>query len=291
MTRTRHFTIALMLSVFGLNIFPMGLQVAHAEPETVRAEVGTPVQAAQALLKEKNYKAALAKLDAITVADKTPYETYVIDRTRAAIAAVSGDDEVALVSLQAVVASGRLPADEQLKFIEAIGDLYFRKPDYPQAAVWITRYLKAGGDDPKEHELLVRSYYLSNDFVHASEELQSDLAAAEKAGTAPTEEQLRIMLSLAVKQSDNVAHAAALEKLVIYYPNKDYWIDLLNRLQAKSSFSNRLSLDYYRLKFAMGLLTKPGDLTEMAALSMLANLPAEAKKVMALAGSRHQSRR
>ena len=58
-----------------------------------------------------------------------------------------------------------------------------------------------------------------------------------------------------------------------YYPKKEYWTDLLNRVQKKSGFSDRLSLDVYRLKLATGNVTTANDYLEMAQLAIQAGLP------------------
>ncbi len=280
----------MLLSAIGLNILPLGLPVAQAQTpapaqpavpaETVRPEVGKPLQDAVALYKDKKYKEALTKLGEISVGDKTPFELYTIDRIRAAIASAAGDNATALDALLAVVASGKAPAEEQKKLIFAVGDLYYHKPDYGQAAAWFNRYLKEGGGDPAAHDYLVQSYYLNNDFAHASEELQANLATQEKAGAAPTETQLKLLFSIAARQNDKAAYVLALEKMVTYYPKKEYWNDLLNRLRAKPNFSNRFDLDFYRLKFSVGLLAKPAEFTDMAELALVAGFPAEAKKVL-----------
>jgi tetratricopeptide (TPR) repeat protein len=290
MIRKPYLAIALALSALGITVLPAGMSTAYAEgetaaatpnpAETVSVEVGTPLKAAQDLFKQKKYQEALDKLNEINVANKTPYETYAIARTRAAIATASGDDKLALESYLVVVDSGRLSADEKSKFIQAIGNLYFRKSDYAQAATWTERFFKEGGVDPKSHDLLVKAYYLNDDFPHAAQALQTDIDAAEKAGTAPTEEQLHILLSLAVKQKDTPGYVHALEKFVTYYPKKEYWVDLLSRVQAKSTFSQRLDLDFYRLEFAMGLMTKANAYTDMAELSNASGFPAEAQKVL-----------
>jgi hypothetical protein len=72
----------------------------------------------------------------------------------------------------------------------------------------------------------------------------------------------------------------ALERLVTYYPKKDYWVDLLGRLQRKPNFSDRLALDTYRLSLATETLTKANDYMEMAQLAVQAGFPAEAKQVL-----------
>ena len=57
----------------------MGLSTATAA-ETLRAEVGVPLQAAQALMKQGKSKEALAKLrDADKASGKTPNEAYLIE--------------------------------------------------------------------------------------------------------------------------------------------------------------------------------------------------------------------
>jgi hypothetical protein len=66
----------------------------------------------------------------------------------------------------------------------------------------------------------------------------------------------------------------------MYYPKKEYWTDLLNRVQKKAGFSDRLSLDVYRLKLATGNVTTANDYLEMAQLALQAEFPAEAKKIV-----------
>jgi hypothetical protein len=51
-------------------------------------------------------------------------------------------------------------------------------------------------------------------------------------------------------------------------------------VQSKPGFSDRLSLDLYRLKLAAGQLTSTADFMEMSQLSLQAGFPAEAIKVI-----------
>jgi hypothetical protein len=66
----------------------------------------------------------------------------------------------------------------------------------------------------------------------------------------------------------------------MYYPKKEYWTDLLNRVQRKPGFSDRLALDVYRLKLVTGNITTAADYMEMAQLSLQAGIPAEAKVIV-----------
>ena len=71
-----------------------------------------------------------------------------------------------------------------------------------------------------------------------------------------------------------------MEKLTTYYPKKDYWKDLLNRLPTRPGYSERLLLDLYRLKHELGLITTVNDYMEMSQLSLQDGLPAEAQKII-----------
>src|SRR3546814_8908617 len=91
-----------------------------------------------------------------------------------------------------------------------------------------------------------------------------------KAGQKPTENQLEMLASIAVKQKDNAAYIAALEKLVAYNPKPNYWLDLITRTANKPGFSTRLTLDLYRLKKQTDTLTKAHDFMEAAQLALQA---------------------
>src|SRR5579871_6767528 len=98
MRRSIIATLFLSLVLLGAHEFGASPPVASAaeEKQTARPQIGEPVQQAGELLKQKKYKEALDKLRAVdAVPDKTPYEIYVIEGTRAAIALNAGDDATA----------------------------------------------------------------------------------------------------------------------------------------------------------------------------------------------------
>lgn len=253
----------------------------EAKGETLRPAVGTLLQAAQDLIKEQKYKEALAKIaETDSISDKSTWEIYAIDRIRGATAARAGDTALAGKSFEAVIASGHLPQAEQMPIIKGLGNLYYEAKDYPKAITWLSRYLKENGSDAQTHAILIQAYYLNNDISRASSELLANIAADESAGRTPTEMNLKLLVSCALKADDKAAYVVALGKLNTYYPKKEYWGDLLNRVQAKPGFPEHLILDVYRLKLVTGQLQTDVDFMDMAQLAMQAGFPAEAKKVM-----------
>jgi hypothetical protein len=83
-----------------------------------------------------------------------------------------------------------------------------------------------------------------------------------------------------VKRNDINGETFALERLVSYYPKKEYWVTLMSRMQRKPNFSDRLTLDTYRLSLATGSMTAANDYSEMAQLALQAGTGAEARQVL-----------
>ncbi|HUD26497.1 MAG TPA: tetratricopeptide repeat protein [Burkholderiaceae bacterium] len=249
--------------------------------ETVRAEVGKPIQAARELIQAKKFREALAKVhEAEAVPNLTGYEKFAVDLTRGSAAQGAGDNDVALSSFESVLASGRLAPADQLKLIVAITDLYYQAKNYAKAISWASRYEKEGGNDPAVHQVLIQAHYLSGEYGNAARLLREQIEADEKAERAPTEERLQFLASCYLKMNDNAGYFWALEKLVTHYPKKSYWADLISRVHRKPGFSDRLELDVFRLQLATGNLGKPAEYMEMAQLALQAGFPFEAKKVL-----------
>jgi hypothetical protein len=249
--------------------------------ESVRPEIGKPLQAAQEMIKAGRYREALGKVrEAEAAGARNANETYLIERMRLAAASGAGDAETAARSFDALSGSGRIQPAEKLKMMESIAGSYYRAQQYPKAMQWSQRYLREGGTSPAIRTMLIQSQYLSGDFAGASKELIAEIQAAERAGTTPGEDRLKLLLNAASKQSDNNAYVFAMERLVTYYPKKEYWVDLLSRMQRKPGFSDRLSLDAYRLSLATGSMTAAADFMEMAQLALQADLASEGKVVI-----------
>jgi TolA-binding protein len=106
------------------------------------------------------------------------------------------------------------------------------------------------------------------------------LQAASQAGRAPSESQLDMLASCYSKQKDNTGYVNVLEKQLIYYPKKEYWYEVLNRVQRKPSYNSRLDIDVFRLRMATGNVRSAGDYMEMVQLALQAGSAAEAKKIV-----------
>ena len=254
---------------------------ASMAQESVRPEIGKPLQAAQEMIKAGRYREALGKVrEAEAAGARNANETYLIERMRLAAASGAGDVETAARSFEALSGSSRIQPAEKLKMIESIASSYYRAQQYPKAMQWSQRYFREGGTSPAIRTMLIQSQYLSGDFAGATKELVAEIQASERAGATPGEDRLKLLLNAASKQGDNNAYVFAMERLVTYYPKKEYWVDLLSRMQRKPGFSDRLSLDAYRLSLATGSMSAAADFMEMAQLALQADLASEGKVVI-----------
>ncbi len=258
----------------------LGAHAAMAQ-ESLRPEVGKPLQAAQELIKSGKYREALAKVrDADNVGGKNGNESLMVERMRIAAASGAGDMDTAAKSFETINASGKVAGADKLRMIESIAGGYYRSKEYAKAQQWYQRYFKEGGTNGANRGLMIQTQYLSGDFAGAAKELTGEIQAAEKSGATPPEDRINLLMNAAIKQNDIAGETFALERLVIYYPKKEYWVALLNRLQRKPGFSDRLALDTYRLSLATGSMSAGNDYSEMAQLALQAGTPFEAKQVV-----------
>ena len=249
--------------------------------ESLRPEVGKPLQAAQDLIKTGRYREALAKVHEAEGGSRNANEIYLIERMRIAAASGAGDADTASKSFEILNGTGKVSGPDKLRMIESIAGTYYRSQQYAKSMQWSQRYLREGGTSPAIRTMLIQSQYLSGDFAGAAKELMVEIQGAERGGSPPGEDRLKLLLNAAAKQGDNNSYVYAMEKLVTYYPKKEYWVDLLSRMQRKTNFSDRLSLDAYRLSLVTGSMSAPADYMEMAQLALQADLASEGKQVIA----------
>lgn len=249
----------LLASLAGGAAWAPGVQAADSE-ETVRAEVGKPVQAAQALIKQGKFKEALAKLkEADGVAARTPYENYAIEYTRLSAANSAGNLATAGKAFEALASSGRLPGASQQQISLALASQHYRAGSYKEALVWTQRYQQLGGQDPAARTLLYQSHYQSGNFEAAARAVGAELAAEEKAGRVPPENLYQLLANSELKRGNQAGYQQALEKLLVAYPKRDYWLGALQGVAAKPGFPDRLALDLARLRLATDTMGGAGN--------------------------------
>lgn len=164
--------------------------------------------------------------------------------------------------------------------MEAVALESLRSKDYKRAVAWARRYVQAGGAESELRPLLVQAYFGLGDFANAARELQWVIAAAERGGVAPSEEQLLLLQRCYAQRNDASAYAWALERLLTHYPKRTYWIDLHDQLRRQPDFDHFPALDVALLCFLSGALVSAPDYSAAAAQVQHAGFPILAKRVV-----------
>ena len=295
MSQFRLARLCLMLAAVGLNAAPILMTSAHAQkpaaaapaakPDAVRPELFKLLDPAQTkpLMDAKNYAEMQNRItQGEALPNLTPYERFVIDRTKVVLGSQSGNEAMTKAALEATLASGRLPPDEQGTFTLVLANQYFNAKDYAKTIELLKGYQKDSKTPEKANQMLINSYYLSGDYATAKTMLLPVLAETEKAGKVPAQQDLRMLGSAALKVKDNATYLVAIEKLAANYPSDDLWADMINRgVVDKPGFdAQNNQIEVYRLQFATIKSMSANEYMTLAEYATLGGFPSEAKMVL-----------
>lgn len=245
----------------------------------LRAEVGKPLQQASELLRAGKAKEALAKVrEADAVGGKTAAEQLTIDRMKAAAAQRAGDNATAIAALESVFEKSG--AAEKGQIAEQLASAYAQARNNAKATEWMNRAIAAGNNSATIKQLQSFLQSTSGDFAAIARDSAAQVTAAEQAGRRPEEGDLLRLADAQQRLNNTGGYISTLEKLLAYYPKKDYWNAYLGRLPRKAGFADRFAIDVLRLRLASGTLTKTEDFMELAQLTLQAGLPAEGLRII-----------
>lgn len=249
-----------------------------ASAQGLRAEVGKPLQQAGELLKAGKAKEALAKVrEAERASGITFTERQTIDAMKAAAAQRAGDMGTAIQALEAL--AGRASGAQLGQYAEQLASAYAQQRNNGKATEWLNKAIAAGNNSGTVKQLQSYLQSASGDYGAIARDAGAAVSAAEQAGRRPDEGEL-LRLADAQQRTNNLnAYANTLEKLLSYYPKKDYWNAYLGRLPRKPGFADRFLLDVLQLRLASGTLSKAEDYMELAQLLLQQGLPTEARRV------------
>jgi tetratricopeptide (TPR) repeat protein len=248
--------------------------------QSVKAELAPPLNAAQNLLNQGQLDDAMKNLLlAAAVPSLTPYETMLVERTRAAIAQRQGNNALVVQALEAAFQTGEIPSADEVGLVEAIVSIASRLNDHPRVLRWAERYAALGGTLDAVRMVRIQSQLATGDEKGAMAALAARLDAADKAGQTQPESHLRTLLSLQQK-AKNAGTQRTLERLAVAYPRPEYWMDLVVSAARDPSIPDRTLIEMYRLLRVVGGVKQLDLGEELAQLASRLGQPAEALSVI-----------
>jgi len=197
---------------------------------------------------------------------------------KSAAAQRAGDNATAARTLESLF--GRVSGAEKAQTAESLAYAYAQLRNWDGALKWAAQVQELGRRSDQLDQLVQYVQSQTGDSAAIAKAAAADIAAAEKASRRPAEGDLLRLADAYQRLDNNNGYIGTLEKLLAYYPKKDYWSAYLGRLTRKSGFSQRLNLDVLRLRLASGTLDQADDFMEMAQLAIQAGFPSEGVKIV-----------
>jgi hypothetical protein len=247
----------------------------------LRPELARPLQQAQQALKLNQASEALLSLqEARKVAALKDEERLLIERLTAVAAMSAQQYALAIPALAYLIQSPAVNEAEKLSLLEHSINANQRLKNYPEVVMLARQYVAANGKNPAIRLMLLQTLSVQGQHDAVLSTARDILDKEAAGGALASESELRVLAASQSKLKNQSGYFKTLKLLVARAPSKDYWVDLVSRIQSQAGFSNRFELDVYRLLEAVGGLDEADDLSYMASLSLKAGLPSEAVRLI-----------
>ncbi len=271
--------LALGAALVGVGFFA-AVPAQAAPPQKLDRNVGLKLQAAQKDIQKGNFAAAETALDQASALPKqTPYSRHVATQLYVFAYEKTHDYTKLAPKLEELRNDPYATPAEQAQFTTALAQIYYQLKNYPKAIQYGSLAIQKGWADPQMPTLVGQAYYLSNNWRGTVQYEGGLIKSAVSKGQKPTKQSLQLVQSACQHLNDQNCLLNAIEQLVIYYPQPQYWQYLIYKtMQSVKSDSNLLQA--YRLAFNVGVMQQPHEFTNYAELAIEANDPGEAEQVL-----------
>lgn len=286
MTKISRLALAAMLAL-GTGSVAMTAAIAKDKPADaskpappkLSKEVQQPLAEAQKLMGAGDVDGALAKIQAADAVKKTADDAYMVNVLKLNAGITKKDNALIEQALEGALASGKVSAEDQPKFIRNLAALAMQRNDNAKA---LAEYEKLAALTPNDGDTLVSlaELYQRNKQTPKAIETIDKAIAAKKASNQPVPEAwYKREAAIAYDAKLGPQAQAALVSLVTAYPNPTNWRDALTIFR-EGKIDDQVNLDVMRLMRAAGALNGERDYVEYAQTATLRGLPGEAKTVL-----------
>ena len=274
-----------LVTIFALALASAAVGVSGAvhaadkdKPPTISADVAKPLKAAQDASKAKNYDEAITHLKEAqaTKGKKTDYDNYIITEMLA-VNYYQGQHlpEAAPLLRETAVSQFSTP-DQTKQFLSAAMGIYYQQKNYPECITTGQELIKRGMAGSDIYTTIALSEQAQGKNKEAAQTVQQLIDKQPK----PEEKLLQFQWNAYLKANDANDSSKVIEELVKYYPKPDYWLNALSPLLKMQISDAHLQLDVFRLMNEVGVLTRPGDYSEMAGLALDQGYPGETVEIL-----------
>ncbi len=236
---------------------------------------GPTVQKIQAASNAKDVAALQAALAEGEPLATTPEDRYWMGHFTLQLGILTKDKAAQEKGLDAMLASGKTPAESLGLYNYYTGSFAYDAKNYPKAIERLEAAQAAGSNEPQLGTLLMDSYLQGGQIDKGIASAKASIEAARAAGQRPSDElYVRPIKALqAAKRNDEVVDLMTLR--LRDYNQPQVWRQTLFILLQQSGESKEVGLDILRLMRATDSMLQRPEYLEYAALATEAALPGE----------------
>ena len=250
--------------------------------QAISAKVYEKLAQAQEEAEAKNYEDARKTLDSLrrSRGDKLKgYDAASVWNVYGFIYYSEEKYKDAIASYEKVVAQEDIPDALEQGTKYTIAQLQFVVEDYPAAVTALQEWFKvANNPGPDPYILLGQAFYQTKDYDNALASVEKGMAVARERETKPKEHWYLLLRVLYYEKNDYKKTAEVLETLVKGWPKREYWVQLAGMYgELKREEDQLLAME---AAYVQDMLTREGELLNMAYLFLGSEMPYKAAKVV-----------
>jgi hypothetical protein len=259
----------------------------QAPPPISRNMVG-PMNEAITAIQAKDWATAQAKITAATPHAKTPVDKAQLERLKLAVAAETKNGPQQVTSINALLASGTLSAEDTKAYKGALAKAHLDSGD-PAASLNAFRvFVDEYGGTPEQLVSIANDSLKANDNATAATYGHKAIAASAAAGKTAPDSWYRLVAQAHQRQNQMGEYYAIREQMLIAHPNitnaGQYWKELIVVAQNEPAYGSPARLDLFRTLLGAGVPLTPQERAQAAQIAMDRGLPNEALTLLEGAG-------
>jgi tetratricopeptide (TPR) repeat protein len=288
-------TSTALLLVLAAGTFMAAPAAAQAQPAQSDAPAASPqaaegkiviskgaskaIQELQAAVTAKDVANIPAKLAAAQAVAKTPEDRFAIARLQYLAADASKDNAGRAAALEALLASGKVPAEQVPAFTLDLGNAYKAGNQLDRAASTFERAIAADPNNLDAIGALAETRISQGRSADAVQLIRNAMAARTASGQKGDEGWYKRAVAVAYKDKLPDTMAVARD-WVAAYPSPTSWKDTIAIYRNLSQPDDSQLLDLFRLERAVGALSSEADFQTYASLATDKGYANEAKAVL-----------
>lgn len=185
----------------------------------------------------------------------------------------------ALGAYENVVSQPDIPLAMEINTRYTIAQLYFVQEQWQQGVNALLKWFDmTQSPNANAYVLLSQGYYQLKQFDKALDNIEIAIADYDDRGKIPKENWYNLARFLHAERDDQKATIDILEKLITFYPKKDYWVQLSYMYSEQNRSTDQLGA--LETAYVQDMLEKDGEYRSMASLFLNAEVPWKAAQVL-----------